>query len=296
MRPLLCRLRRYQPPSHRDERRSHLYRQGRRMRGLQSVRQRLPRGKLYHNGSAAQGRAGRTYGQKGGRLRQLDDPSEQPIRCGGIGVGAAKQRIQRLNWRCDAAKMLQMHKRQKRGACAAPLAALTPRRIFSELGRNRPSACFLTLKISWGSGKAAGAKPPLHLQQSRQQGFQIPVCPRKRVNPVAQNCTHLHVKIGVVLGQCPDRKDQMRRITVGDFASIHPCRNHGGFLGDQCAQIGFDDPAHPRRALQNFIGEQAAFTRVFARKFQFSMGIGFQFCQWIAQRVDGAQRVKPCFQ
>ena len=35
-----------------------------------------------------------------------------------------------------------------------------PRRIFLELGSGQRICDFLTLKISWGSGKAAGAKPP----------------------------------------------------------------------------------------------------------------------------------------
>ncbi len=83
VRPLLRRLRGYQPPGDLDVARPRVRGDRRGMRGLQPLHQRLPGRGLHHDGTPA-GRNGRPAHRKGrgGRLRQLDDASQQPRRAG----------------------------------------------------------------------------------------------------------------------------------------------------------------------------------------------------------------------
>jgi dihydropyrimidine dehydrogenase (NAD+) subunit PreA len=86
VRPLLRRLRGHQPPGDRHAAGAGVRGEGRRMRGLQPLRQRLPGGELHHHGGADPGHGRPAHGPGGGAgIRQLDHASEQP-RSGGGGV------------------------------------------------------------------------------------------------------------------------------------------------------------------------------------------------------------------
>jgi len=51
--------------------------------------------------------------------------------------------------------------------------------------------------------------------------------------PGAGNRTDLHVEIGIMLGQCPDREDQMHGIDPGNPTLVHPAVQDHGLVVNQ---------------------------------------------------------------
>ena len=109
----------------------------------------------------------------------------------------------------------------------------------------------------------------------------------------AQHSADLDVEIGVMLGQRPDRDDQMVRRHGGNAAFGLPTRDDGGLFIDEVLEIATERFHHPWRALQDLVGKETAFAGIVAAEVKFAADIGEDFRDWVAACIQIAQRVEP---
>ena len=81
---------------------------------------------------------------------------------------------------------------------------------------------------------------------------------------IAHHGAHLYIEIRIMLGQRPDRKDQVMRVDPGDTACAFPSAQKLRLFIDKTAQITAQMRGDMRGTLQDFIGEKTAFARVIA--------------------------------
>ena len=89
----------------------------------------------------------------------------------------------------------------------------------------------------------------------------------------------LHAEVGVVLGGCPERKDQMMRTDCCQLAGIYPGLDHGDLVLDKLTQGLLQLAQQQRRALHDFHAEQPGFFGMVAGEFELD-------AQVVADRLD----------
>ena len=104
------------------------------------------------------------------------------------------------------------------------------------------------------------------------------------IEGLAQDGLNLDTKIGVVLGGCPERKDQVMRVDRSQLTGVDPGADYCSFSLDRLPQGHFQFAQEQRRALQDFHAEQAGFGWVVTRDFQLVPDVA----------LDGVDRVLLC--
>jgi hypothetical protein len=130
-------------------------------------------------------------------------------------------------------------------------------------------------------------------QKLPEQRVQIAACLGKGIVAGAEDGADLRVEVGVVLGESPDREDQVLGLYAGDAAFVHPAGQHEAFLVHEAFEVAFDGRRHAGGALQDFVGEKAAFAGVVAREIQFSAHVGEDFGHGIPCGIHRSQGVEP---
>ncbi len=99
-----------------------------------------------------------------------------------------------------------------------------------------------------------------------------------------------------MLRQRPDREDQVMRRQVGDASLNGPLPQDRRFLVDERLQIARQRVGDARRALQDLVGEEAAFARIEAAHLELAMDIGEDLGHRVAVRIERPQRIEPGIQ
>ena len=92
--------------------------------------------------------------------------------------------------------------------------------------------------------------------QTAQEYFQDGLLRGFEILTTAQHGINLYGKISVMLGDCPDRKDQMIGINGGKLSLGNPGLDYLGFFVHQLTQWPFQEFLYHGCAMKNFIGKE----------------------------------------